>query len=116
MSDVWKTALDADIDVYVRNEDPVAYKNDKGKTRLDLVPTTIIEAIGEVMTDALRIYTEGSWRYVEKWRFRAAAFRHWLKYMRDPRMLDDDSGLPHLYHVATNIAFLIELEGYDVRD
>ena len=34
-----------------------------------------------------------------------------MAYIEDPRGVDYESGLPHLYHAATNIAFLLELEG-----
>ena len=33
-----------------------------------------------------------------------------MAYINDPHGLDEESGLPHLYHVACNIAFLCELE------
>jgi hypothetical protein len=36
--------------------------------------------------------------------------RHMVEYIRDPRSVDKESGLPHLWHLACNVAFLIELE------
>ena len=36
--------------------------------------------------------------------------RHLVAYMREPQGTDEESGLPHLWHVACNVAFLIELE------
>lgn len=43
-------------------------------------------------------------------RYRDAAFRHFLAYLDDPQGVDEESGLPHLWHLACNIAFLCELE------
>lgn len=48
---------------------------------------------------------------MEAVRYRDAAYRHWLAYLEDPASVDKESGLPHLWHLACNIAFLIELAG-----
>lgn len=52
-----------------------------------------------------------NWRQVSPERYRDALYRHWLAYLDDPEAVDDESGLPHLWHMACNIMFLIELEG-----
>ena len=41
---------------------------------------------------------------------RDALYRHWLNYLDDPKGVDEESGLPHLWHLACNAAFLIEME------
>lgn len=51
-----------------------------------------------------------NWRTVEKERYRDAAFRHFMAYLDDPNGVDEESGLPHLSHLACNIAFLCEME------
>ena len=51
-----------------------------------------------------------SWKDVEPQRYRDAAFRHFVSYINDPSGVDEESGLPHLWHLACNIAFLCELE------
>ena len=87
------------------------YKQDKGKPRLDLVPPGIIEAVGIIRTYGVQKYGENTnWEKVEIERYRAAMMRHLVKYLRNPRGLDEESGLPHLWHLACNIAFLCELE------
>lgn len=87
------------------------YKADKGKPRLFLVPPSLIEAVGIVRTYGVQKYgEEQGWRKVEAWRYRDALMRHLVAYMRDPQGTDEESGLPHLWHVACNVAFLIELE------
>lgn len=36
--------------------------------------------------------------------------RHICKWLKDPHGNDEDSGLPHLWHIACNVAFLLELD------
>lgn len=88
-------------------------KHDGGKLRLDLVPPELIEAVGAVMTHGAEKYGEGSYRNVEPKRYRAALMRHICKWLKNPYGKDEDSGLPHLWHIACNVAFLIELDKED---
>lgn len=88
-------------------------KHDGGKLRLDLVPPELIEAVGAVMTHGAEKYGEGSYRKVEPKRYRAALMRHICKWLKNPYGKDEDSGLPHLWHIACNVAFLIELDKED---
>ena len=86
-------------------------KADAGKLRLTLVPPEIIDAIARVRMYGNQKYGDPeNWRQVEPERYRDAAFRHFLAYLDDPEGNDDESGLPHLWHLACNIAFLIEME------
>lgn len=89
-------------------------KADAGKEKLTLVPRQIIKDIARVREFGSEKYKDPeSWKRVEIGRYRDAAFRHWLRYLDDPHGMDDESGLPHLWHVACNIAFLCELEDFD---
>ena len=85
-------------------------KHDGGKPRLDLVPPEIIIAVGTVMTHGAEKYGEASYRSVKPYRYRAALMRHICKWLKDPHGVDEDSGLPHLWHIACNVAFLLELD------
>ncbi|MBR5089238.1 MAG: hypothetical protein IK093_07415 [Ruminiclostridium sp.] len=86
-------------------------KADAGKPRLSLVPTQIITAIARVREYGINKYGEKeSWRKVETERYRDAMLRHALAYLVDPDGVDEESGLPHLWHLACNIAFLIAME------
>ena len=86
-------------------------KADAGKPRLSLVPTQIIFDIAAVREYGNRKYGDpDNWKRVEPERYRDAAYRHFLAYIRDPDSVDPESGLKHLHHLATNIAFLCELE------
>lgn len=85
-------------------------KADAGKVQLTLCPTEIIKAIARVrMYGTAKYGDRDNWQMVEAQRYRDAAFRHWLAYLADPCGVDEESGLPHLWHLACNIAFLIEL-------
>ena len=85
-------------------------KHDGGKPRLSLVPAEAIEAIGIVMTHGAEKYGEASYRQIEPKRYRDALMRHVCKWLKDPYGLDEDSGLPHIWHIITNAAFLCELD------
>ena len=86
-------------------------KKDAGKIRPTLVPRQIIRAIAVVREYGVEKYGSAeNWRAVEIERYRDAAYRHWLAYLDDPHGVDKESGLSNLWHLACNIAFLIELE------
>lgn len=88
-------------------------KADAGKLKLSLVPRQIIKDIAAVRMYGNQKYPDGgpdNWKQVEIERYRDAAFRHFIAYLDDPCGVDEESGLPHLAHLATNIAFLCELE------
>lgn len=89
-------------------------KADSGKPRLTLVPRKIIWAIARVREFGMKKYKqEDNWKRVEPVRYRNALFRHLLAYLDNPDGVDPESGLPILWHVATNAAFLIEMEWKD---
>ena len=86
-------------------------KADAGKPRLTLVPTEIIRNIATIREYGNRKYGSAeNWRTVEVERYRDAAYRHLLAYIDDPASVDEESGLPHLWHLACNVAFLCEME------
>lgn len=88
-----------------------AIKADAGKLELTLVPRDIIREIARVRMYGTKKYGDSeNWKSVIPSRYRDAAFRHFLAYLDDPRGVDEESGLPHLSHLACNIAFLIELD------
>ena len=86
-------------------------KDDSGKRKLSLVPRKIIWDIAAIREYGNAKYGDpNNWRKVELERYRDAAFRHFLKYLDDPDGIDNESGFPHLWHLACNIAFLCEME------
>ena len=86
-------------------------KFDSDKNRLELVPPSLILGVGEVLTYGAKKYEAENWRLVENGvqRYRGALLRHLMAY-ESGEWLDEESGLPHLWHVGANVAFLIELE------
>lgn len=78
---------------------------------ISLVPTKIIEAIKQVRNYGCRKYHDpDNWKNVEKERYIDAMYRHLLAYIDDNKGVDEESGLPHLWHLACNVAFLCELD------
>lgn len=89
-------------------------KADAGKPKLTLVPRQILYDVARVREYGVNKYPEGgtdNWKQVEVERYRDAAFRHFMAYLDHPDGVDEESGLPHLWHLACNVAFLCELEG-----
>lgn len=86
-------------------------KADMGKPQLTLVPRQIIYDIARTREYGVKKYGKSeSWKEVEIERYRDATFRHFLAYLENPQGVDEESGLPHLWHLACNVAFLCELE------
>lgn len=86
-------------------------KADAGKPRLTLVPMQIVFDIAKVREFGNAKYgDQNNWKRVEPERYREAAFRHFLKYIDDPLGVDEESGLPHRFHLECNLAFLAEME------
>ena len=92
-----------------------AIKADAGKPKVSLVPSAIVFAIAKVREYGNNKYPEGgknNWMNVEPERYIDAAYRHMLYFIEDPTGCDAESGLPHLWHLACNIAFLCtQLQG-----
>lgn len=91
-----------------------AIKADNGKPQLTLVPRQILFDIAYIRMYGNKKYPEGgkdNWKQVEIERYRDAMMRHMMAYLDDPTGVDDESGYPHLWHLACNIAFLCEMEG-----
>ena len=89
-------------------------KADGGKLRLTLVPTEAVEAVAAIRMYGVQKYTdESNWKRVEKERYRNAACRHLIEYLREPFGMDCESNLPHLWHCLCNLFFLCSLEIQD---
>lgn len=81
-------------------------KHDGGKRRLELIPTTAYEALGDVLTYGAKLYGDNTWNRVDRERYVGALLRHLCLYLDDPLGVDKESGLPHIDHVFTNAMFL----------
>lgn len=86
-------------------------KADANKPKISLVPLQILKDVARVREFALKKYkSANSWKNVEIERYRDAMLRHMIAYIENPKGVDEESGLPHLSHLACNIAFLCEME------
>lgn len=62
-------------------------------------------ALEAVLIYGANKYSPGSWVFVEPFRYFDAGLRHYLDYQLD-EFLDQESGLPHLDHMKTNMFLL----------
>ena len=82
-------------------------KFDGGKPRPSTAPVEAIEAIMATRGYGLAKYAEAEdWRSIEPERWHEALLRHVLAIWEDPTHIDEESGLPSIWHVMTNGAFL----------
>jgi len=85
-------------------------KFDTDKLRYDLIPPESMEALAKVLTYGAKKYKPGNWKNATNIdRYTAALYRH-LEAWRKGEEVDEESGLPHLAHAITNVAFLIWFE------
>lgn len=85
-------------------------KADSGKCRPTLVHTSLIRAVSAIREYGIKKYGDAeNWAKVEPQRYKDALYRHLLSYLDDPDGVDAESGLPHLWHLACNVDFLIEI-------
>lgn len=87
-------------------------KADGGKPEIRLVPWALVRAVAYIrMYGNAKYHAPYSYRNVEPERYVDAAGRHYgmmVDHWPDPLALDEESGLPHLWHLACNVAFLCE--------
>ena len=85
-------------------------KADNGKPNLSLVPKQIIYEIEKVREFGVKKYKDpDNWKKVEMERYHEALLRHTLAVWDDIYARDPESGQLHLAHIATNIAFILEM-------
>lgn len=102
-------AFGADIKIEVVKE---FMKFDGDKTRYDLVPPSAVKGMAEVLTFGARKYKPNNWQQCEEpERYLAAMLRH-IEAWRSGETTDPDSGMHHLAHAMTNMAFMLDL-GYN---
>ena len=103
--------VDGYICPYCGQKAPQQAKADQGKPHPSYVPVALIKAVMDVREMGTSKYGDpDNWKQVEPERYHQAMLRHILAVWNDPYKIDPESGLPHIAHVATNIAFLLEME------
>ena len=84
-------------------------KADKDKPRPSLVPPALIDGVMRIREFGTARYGDpDNWRNVDAERYHDALLRHILAIWEDWKAVDPDSGMPHLWHAACNIAFLMQ--------
>lgn len=82
-------------------------KYDQEKPRYDLLPPELLNAVAEILGYGARKYADRNWEKGMSWgRVFSACMRHMWAWARGEDK-DPESGYPHLWHAACNIAFLI---------
>ena len=86
-------------------------KKDGGKPHPSYVPVEIIKAVMDVREFAVngKYPDPRNWMTVSVDRYHEALLRHVLAIWNDPFSVDEESGLLHLSHIATNVAFMLAL-------
>lgn len=77
-------------------------KKDAGKPRMDLIPTSALKSLANVLTFGCSKYGENTWQEVEIKRYKAALLRHFVAWADDPLGKDEESGLYHSEHLLWN--------------
>lgn len=90
-------------------------KHDLDKPAFNLIPPRAELAMASVLTFGAAKYAPDNWKLVDnaETRYLAAAMRHINAY-RAVEVYDRESGLQHLAHAMTCLAFLIELSPYHI--
>ena len=84
-------------------------KADKDKPRPSLVQPALIRAdMGVREYGCQKYHKPDNWRNVEASRYWDALLRHVLAAWDDWTAVDPESGMPHLWHIATNASFLMQ--------
>tara|TARA_R110000850_G_scaffold148827_3_gene271127 strand:- start:3126 stop:3572 length:447 start_codon:yes stop_codon:yes gene_type:complete len=88
-----------------------AVKYDVGKARMELLPLAALEQVAAVMTFGANKYADNGWKQLANAdsRYTGALLRH-LTAIQGGEVLDPESGLPHIAHVACNAIFLTHFE------
>lgn len=84
-------------------------KFDGGKPRPSLVPPALIRGVDAIREYGCKKYTNpDNWRRVEPQRYWEATLRHALTAWDDWKSVDEESGMPAIWHMACNLAFLMQ--------
>jgi hypothetical protein len=81
-------------------------KFDQDKIMVSLVDPDFILGVGDILTFGAKKYAKNNWqKNTDIDRYKDSTMRHMLAYLSG-ELYDDDSGKPHLDHIATNVMFL----------
>lgn len=99
---------DADFLREMNKKETTAIREDTGKVRLDLISPIATIGTAQVLTYGASKYPLHNWRKGLQWsRCIGSLMRHLFKFMAGEDF-DQETGLPHIDHVASNAMFLQE--------
>ena len=94
-------------------EEKTFVKDDEGKLQYSLLPKDGLEEIVKVLQYGAKKYGRDNWKLCnDKNRYIDALYRH-LEAYRAGEMLDKDTNLHHLAHLACNTLFLLYFDKQD---
>jgi hypothetical protein len=87
-------------------------RKNSDKIPLELVPPSLVFAVGEVLRVGAQKYSARNWERGMKWTtVLGCLLRHVYKWASPFESdFDEESGLSHLWHAAANVAMLIEYD------
>lgn len=91
-----------------------AVKYDNGKPRMDLIPPEAMLALGAVLEVGARKYSGRNWELGFEWGRSDAALKRHLTAWEAGQDNDPETGLPHLWHVLANAAFLVTFAAREI--
>lgn len=84
-------------------------KFDSNKPRMALVPPSLGLEVGKVVTYGAKKYKANNWKKVKSQEPYINALERHLAAFKSGELVDPESGLSHMSHIACNAAFLLEL-------
>jgi hypothetical protein len=88
------------------SKDATGKKLDQGKSRVDLLDPEFLMGVGEVLKFGANKYAAHNWRGgIAFSRILGAILRHTFYLLRG-QDTDEESGMPHTWHLGCNVMFL----------
>lgn len=89
-------------------------KETNNKLNLSLVPPELIRAVAHIREYGCKKYSDpDNWKQVPAEMFNQAMQRHMMAAWTDWKSIDEESGMPHIWHIATNAAFLCAIHTWE---
>ena len=91
----------------MREITPITGNETSGNLNLSLVPKEIVTAVAHIRAYGCEKYdSPDNWKGVNPELFNQAMQRHVMACWEDWTSIDPESGMPHIWHIACNVAFM----------